>query len=824
MIGQTFGHFRILSKLGEGGMGAVWKAEDTYLGRLVALKLLPDALTDSPDARRRFLLEARATSRLEHPGIATLYDAGEDEGRLWLAVRLVEGTTLADRLRGGPMAPPEAARIALEVADALAHAHERGILHRDVTARNIMLDGRGSAVLIDFGLARLLKTTTATSSGRTMGTLAYLAPEILTGGRASEVSDLYGLGVVSYQMLAGHLPFDGERAEAILHAALHRRPPALSSICAGVDARFERLIEACLEKEPRNRPVSARHVAAALREIVEVSPAEAKTRVAPNPSSATRRTSRRTAVAILPFRARSEAPDLVALAGGLAESLAAALGRHPEIRVLWDPGAQDDDTGTAEALRRGARRAVVGTVQQSSGRIRVAFSVLDLKRRMRAGGSLVDGSMDDPFALEDELVRTVARALAIGSGVRGATNRPLEGARAHQLYLQALGHLQRTDNEASVDGAIRLLEQVAENEGGTAVVHASLGRAYLRKFEITLDSLWHRKAEAACRAALELDPHAPEVRVTMGRLALQSGRHEAAIETLRSAVELAPDHAEAWIALSLAYEAAGQFDAAMKAAEERARLRPDSWRSWDQIALLSYRTGAFTQAIEAWTRAAEQAPDNARVLASLGGAYLRLERIEEARTAYERSVRAMPLGIAYIGLGVIDYLSGDMAAALVSFERAVALMPTDPRTWGNLADTQRWAPGRERDSVASFERAIQLVRGQLSVNPNDARNLSYLGLWLAKIGRLDEARDTIERALHISPRHLDAHVRAISIYAIAGDLDRAAEHLLIALEQGCGLLELERDPELDALRRHPRVASALQSIRQPTRPPERRSA
>jgi tetratricopeptide (TPR) repeat protein/TolB-like protein len=823
MVGQTFGHFRILSKLGEGGMGAVWKAEDTYLGRLVALKLLPDELADSLDARRRFLLEARATSQLDHPGIATLYDAGEDDGRLWLAVRLIVGTKLSDRVRGG-ISPGQAERIALEVADALAHAHERGVLHRDVTPNNIMIDQRESAVLIDFGLARLLKTTTATTSGRTMGTLAYLAPEILRGGRASELSDLYGLGAVCYEMIAGHVPFHAERVEGMLHAAMHQRPAQLSAVCPSVDARFEKLVLACLEKDPRDRPVSAAHVAAALREIVESSRDQGPTRAVTPPPDATRRTRRRTAVAILPFRARSEAADLIALAGGLAESLAAALGRHPEIRVLWEPGAIDDAQGIEDALRRGARRAVVGTVQRSQEKIRVAFSVLDLKRRVRVSGSLIDGSMEDPFALEDELVRAVAHALAIGPGVRGSGQGALEGARAHQLYLQALGHLQRTDNQASVDGAISLLEQVVEKEGGTAVVQATLGRAYLRKLELTLETRWHRKAETACRAALELDPHAPEVRLTLGRLELQSGRHEEAIATLRSAIDLSPDNAEAWHTLSLAYEAAGQFEEAMHAAEERARLRPDSWKSWDQIALLHYRTGAFANAVEAWKRAVEQAPDNALLLASLGGGLMRLERIEEARAAYERSVRAMPLGIAYIGLGVADFLSGDPATALGSFERAVAMMPNDPRTWGNLADTQRWVPGREHDSTVSFERAIQLIRAQLSVNPNDVRNLSYLGLWLAKIGRLEEAQQTVQRALEISPRHLDAHVRAISVFAIAGNLDQAADHLRIALEQGCGLLELERDPELDALRRHPRVASALQELRQPARPPERRSA
>ncbi len=820
MVGETFGRFRILSLLGQGGMGTVWRAEDQLLGRIVALKLLPDTLAQSGGARRRFLQEARATSRLSHPGIATLYDAGDQDGRLWLAVMLVEGETLASRIRERPVAGTQAIRIAAEIADALEHAHARGIVHRDVTPKNIMLDRDERAILIDFGVARHLETTGATSSNTIVGTILYLAPEVLKGGTADARSDLYGLGAVLYETLTGRPPFEGARPEALIHAIVHARPERPSHHCVAMDPRLEQLVLRLLAKEPGDRPASAAHLAAELRALLESAPAdeavtatgrtERKPRIAP---ARRLQPARRVAIAILPFQSLGEAgADSSAFASGLAESLRSALARAPELRVLSSltparNGVEAEAIEEARAL--GAHMAISGSVQRMGDRLRVSFSVLDLKHREQKGGERVDGTIADPFALEDDLLGAVTRALEIGSGthVRGGSR--LSAPVAHEMYLRALGHMQRTDNEASVDGAIGLLEQVVQSEGGTAVVQATLGRAYLRKSELSLDPQWHQRAEQACRRALELDPHSPDVMVTLGRLQLQTGRHAEAIATLRSALEVRRENADAWHALSRAYEGAGQFEEAKEAARETIHLRPIHCLSWDRLALLCYRTGAYGEAVDGWRRASELTPDNARVLAALGGALIRLERIDEAREAYGRSVSVMPLGIAYIGLGVADFLAGDLRGSVSALERAVAMTPMDPRTWGNLADAQRWVPGLEVESRRSFQRALALVRAQLRVNPNDARFLSYLALWLGKVERTREALDAIEKARAIAPDDLDILLRAVSVHHMAGDAERAADLLESALARGCSLLELEKDPELDGLRQMPRVASLL---------------
>jgi len=236
MIGRTIGRYRIVARLGEGGMGSVWRADDALLSRPVALKFLPETLAASPEARQRFLREARAASQLDHPGIATVYDTGEADGRVYIALQLIEGETLAERLkRTGWLPIAEAVRIARAAAEALAHAHGKGVLHRDVTSGNLMVTAEGRVVVVDFGLALPEGATRLTQSQTVMGTVAYLAPEVAEGKPGDRRSDLYGLGVVLYEMLTGRLPFAGERREAVL--AHRRRVECLLAVDADESAR-----------------------------------------------------------------------------------------------------------------------------------------------------------------------------------------------------------------------------------------------------------------------------------------------------------------------------------------------------------------------------------------------------------------------------------------------------------------------------------------------------------------------------------------------------------------------------------------------------------
>ena len=259
----------------------------------------------------------------------------------------------------------------------------------------------------------------------------------------------------------------------------------------------------------------------------------------------------------------------------------------------------------------------------------------------------------------------------------------------------------------------------------------------------------------------------------------------------------------AWLILSRVHEARGRFEEAEQAAIRLIELRPESWTGYDRLGVLHYHAGHYARAIEAWEEATRLAPDSATVFASIGAAQLRLGRLEEALASYQRSVKIRPVAVAYVGLGTAQFLLGLRAESIATFERAVALSPRDPRGWANLGDAQRWTPGHEGKAAASFDRAIALVREELEANPGVAGDWGQLAKWLAKRGQIAASLDAIRRALELAPGNVDCMARAITVYELAGDRPRALACLKTALDSGYGRLEIERDPELEDLRRDP---------------------
>ena len=811
MVGRNVGRFRITAKLGEGGMGSVWKAEDPLLARPVAIKILPRDLVDSDADRRRFLRGAKAASALAHPGIATVFEAGEDASELYLVTECVEGETVAERLTRGPLEVREALSVAAEVAEALDHAHGHGVIHRDVSSRNIMLTPAGKAVLIDFGLA--LQDQGTTTSGDIKGTVAYLAPEVVLGNSPGTRSDLYGLGVVLYEMLTGSVPFLGDTAAAMLYAAAHNKPVPPSERRAGIDEGMDRVVLQALARDAARRHASGAELAADLRKLL--GPAATRSTRRRHTTTRSSRRGVRPGLLVLPFRDLA-GPDASTgqgelLGRGLAETLGSAIAREPRFQVipLSQLGTRSQDDPSALGRSLGATWVITGTVRIAEPKVRVSYSLLDARKGTQLGGDSLDGTLEDLFALEDAVLASVIRLLQVEPGLAAPRNPKLTAAAAHEQYLKALGYLQRSDNEASVDGGIHLLENLVATEGSSALVHAALGRAYLRKAELSMDAKWRKKAEESCRLALSLDPHSPEVLVTLGRLQHQSGRHEESVESLRKSLELRGDNPDAYLALSRALEAQGRFEEAEAAARQMIALRPEYWLGHHRLGALLFRQGRYREAEPSWKRVVDLSPDNAQGYLNLGANYFQLGNCAEALLVFERSLEILPTSGALFGLGTLHFFEGRHSEAVVCLERAVALSPRDARAWGNLGDVLRWMPGLGGRSMESFDRAIELERSHLESNPNDAEALGRLAKWLAKRGSRADAIDAIQRALAISPDNASSMARATTVYEMVGERGKALEYLEKAVRAGYGRLELSRDPELSDLRTEPRAQSAL---------------
>jgi predicted Ser/Thr protein kinase len=434
MIGRRIRRFEIVAPLGRGGMATVWEAHDPLLGRAVALKLLDPGLAANPRARRRFQREATIAAGLDHPGIAPVYEAGEQEEHAFLVMKRIDGVTLAERARERLLPIPEALRIVAAIANALAYAHGQSVVHRDISPRNVMIAHDGRVYVLDFGLARV-PGPHDTTTGTIVGTPAYLAPEILYGAEADARSDLYSLGVVLYETLTGGTPFGGARAEVHAYQAMHADPTPPSRLRPEIGPDLDRLVLRLLERDPARRFASADDLAPAIAALdpafrgPAAGPAEAGHSATTEARASSRWATGQTQVYVVvtPIAAHGVSADderVAAQLEQLADAARAGLARADRAHVV----AADRGPAAGEDERAFARRVGANLVLRSTARVRgvvvrVTYSFVDPEAGVIVAGGTVEGTTVAPFELEDRLVAALVRALAADEGGGEPTGR-----------------------------------------------------------------------------------------------------------------------------------------------------------------------------------------------------------------------------------------------------------------------------------------------------------------------------------------------------------------------------------------------------------------
>jgi serine/threonine-protein kinase len=647
MIGTTLGRYRIVAKLGEGGMGSVWRAEDPALGRTVALKLLAPTLLGSDDARRRFLREARAAGQLDHPHIATVYDVGETDGHAWIATRFVDGESVAARTERGPLPLAEAVSLAREVAAALAHAHARGVLHRDVTAGNVMVTRDGHAVLVDFGLARPERATQLTHTGAMLGTAGYIAPELLRGQPADARSDLYGLGAVLHRMLTGRLPFEGGPAEAMLYRALNEPVPPPSEARPEMSPALERVVLRLLAREPADRHASA----------VEAEEALASVATATGPSAAEqgrREWARRwrawsgalrkmgrarvgvaalaavvllassvwfaaqrgwlpgtkhgpPVIAVLPFQNTSVVQeDAEFLGEGLGDELVLKLGEVGGYRVLpWATTRAARRSG--EDLRQLARRLgasalVVGTFRSEEERVRVTASLVDGKSGVQSWSRSFDVTLDDLMRVQSGIAAGVASELRgeLASDDRQRLDRqPSTSPEAYALYLQGATYLNSSDPNTQAMAA-PFFEKALEVDADLAEAYVGLGATQLDRYfrGDAAGAPELASAEAHMRRALALRPGFARAQKGVIKVAYLQGRFRACLDVGEAAARRGDEDVEGLLVRGWACMLGGLPEVAVPLLERVLELdRNNREAAWFLVISLAW-SGRMPEALE----------------------------------------------------------------------------------------------------------------------------------------------------------------------------------------------------------------------------------
>ena len=851
--GARIAQYEILRPLGAGGMGEVYCARDEKLGREIALKILPSELALNPESLRRFEQEARAASALNHPNIVTIYDIGQSEAFVWIAMELVDGEDLRTILKREPMALKSTLRIATKIADALGSAHDRGIVHRDLKPDNIMITPEGFVKLLDFGLAKQIRALSAddttmphTLPGTIFGTVAYMSPEQATGREMDWRSDQFSFGVLLYEMLAGTRPFERESRTETLAAILRDEPAPLSTLNEAVGRDPERIVHRCLAKRPNERYASTRDLARDLREIRDSftnSSVERRamsgpvaTRSARNPAMAMaaglvllvlgaggaflwkRRDNARaiTSLAVAPFRDLDGTVEGKVFADGISEMVATRLAEVRDLRVATPfdgaPIRERDDVA-AIARRTGAHAVVRGTVQRGGGDVRVTVSLIDAKDGQTLAATTSTRPATDLFALQDAVADDVLRALGRTAPARSDSRAVVLGPEDQRRFTEAVGLLQRVRDEHSVDRAISLLEATMRNARESAPVNSLLARGLLYKSTLARRPALIEQALVYAVRGVALDGNDPETHITLGLLQNASGRSTEAAASFERALALRPNEPSALAGLAQSYDRQGRAADAEQTYRRALSVRPDDAGTLTRLGVFFQRQGRSQDALPLFGKATELQPDLAQAHANLGAALMTLGRSEEAQKALRKSLAIHPTAAGYSNLGTLQFSLGRYEEARQSFEQATLLAPSDFVVWANLGDACRWAPGRKGSAGDAYRRAIAAGRDALDVNPRDAYARSVVALCLARSGDPEAGQQEIRRALDLDPTNASVLYKAALVSLHRGHPDAAVSWVERAVANGYPVADLERDPELESLRALPSFQSALQSKR-----------
>jgi serine/threonine protein kinase/Tfp pilus assembly protein PilF len=791
MIGQTISHYRILEQLGAGGMGVVYKAHDSRLDRALALKLLPEKLAQQPQALERFRREARAASALNHPGICTIYDIGEEDGRAFIAMEFIDGETLRAHIHGQALGLEETLKLGIEIAEALDAAHTEGIIHRDIKPANIFVTKRGQVKVLDFGLAKLVPKGVAGGDGDVAGessdstsivgiisgTPSYMSPEQIRGDDLDARTDIFSLGLVLYEMATGRQAFGGGTGGAIIEAVLTRPPVSVRTINPGTPPRLEEIIDKTLQKDRDQRYQRAADVLADLQQLKRDTETgqravegntESVLALNPDPLSATGKQESRTStgqtgtrparvskvvgsLAVLPFENVSRDPENEYLSDGIPGSLINILATVPRLRVIAQStvvrykGRTIDPQAVGRELN--VQAVLTGKMMQSGSSLRIGTELVDVATGSQLWGAQFDRKAGDIFAIQDEMSSEISEKLRLQlsrSEKKRLVKRHTEDADAYRLYLQGRHHWNRWTEDGFYK-AIGYFGQAIEKDPSYALAYTGLAESYVllgwNSYLPAKDAF--PRGKAAAMTALQLDPDLGEAHTPLAAaLWLYDWKWQDAESEFNRSLELSP-----------AYPTANHW----------------------------YAEYVMTMGRQA-------------------------EAIARMKNSQELDPLSLIISVA---IGWACYMARRYDDAVEQLLRTVDLDPNYPITYWILGLLYR-KTGRYDLAISAGEKGVELSGGSPMMR-------AALAHTYGESGRAAEARQVLSDLTELGKHRYVAPHFCAGIYIGVGEYDRALECLEKSYQEHCHwLIYLHIDPSMDALRGSPRFQELAKRVGLPS--------